>query len=652
MRWRPAVTCRTVRAGAALFADISGFTPLTEALVRELGPQRGAEELTRYLNLVYDALINEVHKWGGSAISFAGDAVTCWFDGDSGLHAAACALGMQQAMTAFSDVRTPFGSSVSLSMKASVAAGPARRFLVGDPQIRVIDALAGETLERLAAGEKLAERGEVILDPHVLEALGGEVELRETRQDEQGRSFGLVTALRTPTEETPWPELASNCLTEAAVRPWLLAPVYERLRSGMGDFLAEIRPTVAVFLRFSGIDYDSDETAGEKLNAFICRMQAVVEDYRGTLVDLNIGDKGSYIYINFGAPIAHEDNAARAASTALKLSALPDELPFIRPLQIGITQGRMRAGAYGGAMHRTYGVLGDAVNLAARLMMKCEPGQILVSRNAQAPIADQFAWELLPPVTVKGKSEPIEIAALSGTGAHPAMHLPQSAQFTPLVGRDAHLAQIEQSLERALQGEGQIISLVGEAGLGKSRLAAEAIHRAHGRGFTVYGGECESYGLNTSYLVWQPIWRALFGLEPDWPEARQIRALTSRVQAFDAALARRTPLLGAVLGLAIADNDLTRSFDAKLRKSSLETLLADVLAAMARDLPILLVLEDCQWLDSLSHDLLEVISRSIAGLPVLILLAYRPVELERLQEPRVTVAALSHRVDARAADDG
>ena len=425
-------------------------------------------------------------------------------------------------------------------------------------------------------------------------------------------------------------------MTEDQVRPWLLTPVYARLRSGMGDFLAELRPTVAVFLRFSGIDYDGDEAAGEKLDAFIRGVQGIVERYRGTLVDLNIGDKGSYIYMNFGAPIAHEDNAARAASAALELLALPGELPFIQPLQIGITQGRMRAGAYGGSMHRTYGVLGDAVNLAARLMMKCEPGQILVSRNAQASIADQFTWESLAPVTVKGKSEPIEIAALSGAGAHPAMHLPQSTQLTPLVGRDAEISQIEESLERALQGDGQVLSLVGEAGLGKSRLAAEVIHRAHERGFTVYGGECESYGVNTSYLVWQPIWRALFGLETEWPEARQSKALQSRVQAFDPTLARRVPLLGAVLGLSIADNDLTRSFDAKLRKSSLETLLADILAAMARDLPILLVLEDCHWLDSLSHDLLEVISRSISDLPVLILLAYRPVELERLQEERVS----------------
>ncbi|MCB0092035.1 MAG: hypothetical protein KDE54_29295, partial [Caldilineaceae bacterium] len=83
--------------GAALFVDISGFTPLTEALVRELGPQRGAEELTRYLNLVYDAVIDELHRYGGSVIAFAGDAITCWLDGNDGARAVACALAMQRA---------------------------------------------------------------------------------------------------------------------------------------------------------------------------------------------------------------------------------------------------------------------------------------------------------------------------------------------------------------------------------------------------------------------------------------------------------------------------------------------------------------------------------------------------------------------------
>ena len=102
-------------SGSALFADVSGFTPLTEALVNELGPQRGAEELTGYLNEVYDALIDELHRWGGSAIAFAGDAVTCWFDGDDGQRSAACALAMQEAMQAFSAVQTPAGSTVYIA---------------------------------------------------------------------------------------------------------------------------------------------------------------------------------------------------------------------------------------------------------------------------------------------------------------------------------------------------------------------------------------------------------------------------------------------------------------------------------------------------------------------------------------------------------
>ena len=119
-----------------------------------------------------------------------------------------------------------------------------------------------------------------------------------------------------------------------------------------------------------------------------------------------------------------------------------------------------------------------------------------------------------------------------------------------------------------------------------------------------------------------------FGLDGEAPEERQIAALQRRIESFDPALARRLPVLGPAVGLSIPDNDLTLSFDAKLRKSSLETLLADVLTALARELPLLIVIEDAHWLDPLSHDLLEVIARSIADLPVLILLAYRPVELD------------------------
>jgi len=125
-------------SGAALFADVSGFTPLTEALVQEHGPKRGAEEIARKLNKVYDALIAQVHGYGGSVISFSGDAITCWFEGDHGRRAITCAFEMQQAMAQF--------AQESLSIKIAMTAGPARRFVVGDTKIQRLAALAGATL--------------------------------------------------------------------------------------------------------------------------------------------------------------------------------------------------------------------------------------------------------------------------------------------------------------------------------------------------------------------------------------------------------------------------------------------------------------------------------------------------------------------------
>ena len=117
---------------SVLFADIAGFTPLTEALVRSLGPRRGAEELTRLLNTVYTALVSRVHHFGGSVICFIGDALIGCFNDDQGPHALACALQMQETMEQFQSVPVPQGGPVSLAMKAAVAAGPVRRFLVGN----------------------------------------------------------------------------------------------------------------------------------------------------------------------------------------------------------------------------------------------------------------------------------------------------------------------------------------------------------------------------------------------------------------------------------------------------------------------------------------------------------------------------------------
>src|SRR5581483_3768743 len=276
-------------AGAALLADISGFTPLTEALTLALGPRHGIEELTIQINRVYDALIAQVERYGGSVVGFAGDAITCWFEDQpssaptAAQRAVACALAMQGTMGTFATLQLPGGGLTAVSLKVAVAAGTARRFSVGDPAIQLIDSLVGSTMTRSAIGEHLAEKGEVLVDASTADLLGDALRVIEWRDDGTGAQYGVVGSLLVAAPEAPWGPAA---LAAEQARPWLLPPVYERLREGLGEFLTELRPVVALFLRFDGFDYDADPAVGQQLDLFIRRVQYVLARYGGTLLQL------------------------------------------------------------------------------------------------------------------------------------------------------------------------------------------------------------------------------------------------------------------------------------------------------------------------------------------------------------------------------
>jgi len=189
---------------------------------------------------------------------------------------------------------------------------------VGDPEIQLIEVLAGSLVDALAEAEHHAGTHEVVLDESALAALGERVELSEQRvAGDTGRTFGVERRLTAdvdkvaPTQSAPLPI--------EQVRPWLLPAVYERLSAGRGEFLAELRPAIPLFIRFGGIDYDGDDDAIEKLDDFVRRSQRILDDYGGNALQLTLGDKGAYLYAVFGSPRAHEDDAARAVSAALEL---------------------------------------------------------------------------------------------------------------------------------------------------------------------------------------------------------------------------------------------------------------------------------------------------------------------------------------------
>ena len=248
--------------GSAIFADISGFTPLTEKLTQSLGPRRGVEALSQQLNDVYGALIDEVECYGGSVISFAGDSIIAWFEDEASSSAAlrtvTCAGQMQVAMQKFKE----------LSLKVVITTGPARRLIVGDPDIQLMDTLAGRTIGRLATAERLARKGEILLDEATLEAIGENATAREQRVDAgTAEKFSVLQRVVNSSERLPLPSLDMETVPAEGLRPWVLAPVYQRERAGMISFLTELRPAVPFFVNFAGIDYDHDEDAEAKLSA-------------------------------------------------------------------------------------------------------------------------------------------------------------------------------------------------------------------------------------------------------------------------------------------------------------------------------------------------------------------------------------------------
>jgi len=634
-------------SGSALFADISGFTALTESLRETFGTRQGAEELSKQLGEVYSALIAEIEKYGGSVIGFAGDSMLCWFhaprdgkresgvgDQVTGARAVSAAFRMQDAIKEFP----------MLALKVAVASGDARRFVVGDEEIQWIDALVGATVARTAYGEHLASKGDVLIDEVTANALGEKIKILEWRADNESKEkFAVIGDQRSGVGGQ------SKVVTEAqsvipviqALRPYLLKEVYDRETSGQGTFLTEFRPCVALFVRFTGIDYESDSAEAE-LDNFIRSVQATASRYEGTLMQITIGDKGSYAYVNFGALSAHEDEPRRAVKTALALLNKTE-----LQLQMGITQGLMRVGAYGGETRKVFGALGDDVNLAARLMTTAATDEILLSSHVHKAVVNDFTFEPRPPLPMKGKAEPLPLFAVTGKSQKRAVRLQEPNYSLPMVGRTQELQIIYDKLKLAMQGKGQVIGIVAEAGLGKSRLVAEVIRNARRKGFVGYGGACQSDGIYTPYLAWKNIWRAFFDVDPEKSDRKLMRWLEGEIKDRVPSRMDAIPLLNVVLDLSIPENDFTKNLEPKIRQSALHALLEDCLKAQANAEPTLIVIEDLHWIDALSHDLLEGLAKALANYAVCFVLAYRPPELLRLQTPRLDALPQFTRIDLK-----
>ena len=362
-------------------------------------------------------------------------------------------------------------------------------------------------------------------------------------------------------------------------------PVYERMETGRGEFLAELRPAIPVFLRFGGIDYDNDDDAIEKLDEFVRAAQGVFNGFGGNVLQLTLGDKGAYLYGVFGSPLAHEDDASRAVAAALDLRDL-GKTTAARDIQIGIAHGRLRSGTYGHEMRRTFVCLGDAVNLAARLMGAAPRRADL--RRRRRPRGRRRGVHLGATAATspsRARPSPVEVWSLNGSLERASR---RKTRFElGLVGRGGGAGAARGAprggASPATGGSSASRPRPGWASRASSRSSCASVRRG---GQTVAFGECQSYGTKTPYFVWREIWRRLFGLNDDDPGAdRSPRSSRQLGRYRPGARAAHAAARATSSGCSIPDTELTRGFDAKLRKTSLEDLLAICLRARAGEAP-------------------------------------------------------------------
>ena len=598
---------------SALFADISGFTPMSDALGR--AGHEGTEELTAILNRYFAAMIELVDSYGCTVCKFGGDALTVIFAARSkrstaAHRALACALDMQRETLRSGSVATAAGR-FELAAKIGAACGHVLCTTVGDPARRLEYVVAGSAIDRCTRAEEVARRGEVVAHAAILDRCGASTSWRK------GVMSGVVALDRHPrrARARPAPVLPRDGLP--ALVAFLHPTVVQRLEAGLEGFVNEHRKLTVLFVGFEGPDYDNDPDAACKLQASFARFAEIIGRYDGHLRQIDVGDKGSLFIVLFGAPVLHEDDEARALLCTRELFDLESE-----HMRAGIATGFTFCGSVGSATRKEYAAVGDTVNVAARLMQAAGPGEALVATGSGTSAEVAALLDPLPALRVKGKPEPIPIAALRGSPPTAGAH-GERAYELPMIAREHQLELGTAAVARAQRGAGGVLLVTGEPGIGKSRVAAELGRIAAQRGFRVVTGSCQSTGATTSYLPWQEIWRTLFELDDGVPMEGQVEVLARRLREIDPDLEPRLPLLGPVVRLTIAETAVTQGLDPELRAELLRALLLEVLRRRASRGPLLLVLEDAHWIDPLSESLLEAVGRNVDRMAVLVIVLSR-----------------------------
>jgi class 3 adenylate cyclase/tetratricopeptide (TPR) repeat protein len=438
-------------------------------------------------------------------------------------------------------------------------------------------------------------------------------------------------------------KFCGNCgasLTEkAAERPPGPAPesytprhLAEKIRTTRADLAGERKQVTVLFADLKGsmellADRDPEE-ARRLLDPVLERMMEAVHRYEGTVNQV----MGDGIMALFGAPLAHEDHAVRACYTAIRMQdtvgAYAEELRRNQgidvQIRVGLNSGEVVVRSIGSDLRMDYTAVGQTTHLAARMEQLARPGTSLITAHTLRLAEGYVEVKPLGPVPVKGLNDPVEIFEVVGAGqVRSRMQASAARGLSPFVGRDAEIDRLRQALERAKRGHGQVVALVGEPGVGKSRLFWEFTRSHRTQGWLLGEAAAVSYSKLTPYFPVVELLRRYFAID-ERDDGRRIREkVTGKLLTLDESLRPTLPAFLTLLDVP-ADDPEWPGPDSPQRRQRILDALKRLLLRESQVQPLLLVLEDLHWIDSETQAFLDSLVESLPTAQILLLVGYRP----------------------------
>lgn len=607
---------------AVLFMDVSGFTALSEALTRQ--DHSGSEQLTEILNAFYERMVATIEQAGGYVVKFSGDAITAIFPALQDRDALADALhcGLEQINIAHRLPTTVVeGQDFPLRVKVGVSEGPLYTAGVGSYEGELRYMVAGRPVQEASRATTFCAAGELMVPAQLEQRLPDDV----TSLSAPGGHLSVMLALlrrgssttsqrfsrRTPLQEEDIPVRQAGRFVPALI--------FERVELGLSHYVAEHRPVSVLFCEFTGIEFDQPDV-GVQLQQFLDAVFRWVAHFGGTIDKVEQADKGNVVMALFGAPRALERHEEAAVGCALRLKQEFAGSVGARIHRCGINSGLVYAGHVGAPWRCDYTVMGDVVNLAARLMTSALEGEIRISARVQSRLD---GWGVGSPQTqiFKGKTEPITSYAALSTPEDTldeedeVIELPNRGE--KLVGRETELEVLERSIDRLRSGQPSLVLLEGEVGVGKSCLASYVIGRIFDFGRVLQPRHRQVTGL--PYGFWRyPLLEVLGGDED------LAQALTERVTRLDPSGLAWLSVFNPLLELELPETETSRAAEQRQRERRMMELATLLILDFARNTPTLIVLEDFHEADSSSMALLRLLSSRIKEEPLLLLVVARP----------------------------